>query len=162
MNNKLVKIEGRDYYLMDESGKYFFCRACLRTLPLKDMSSKDARYCGFCQEIVEAEYLIRAESRQTTLAALYKPVKRALDAEKAGTKNIQVDNQGTLICPNGRGAKKRQDLPEDLIIEMDRNGKSSRVISEYLNISMGIEVSYRTIQRITAGRRKQPEQLRRR
>ena len=153
-----VRIDsGGYYYLVDESGKQFFCRACLELRPLKKMS-KDARYCKFCQWVIEEEYRIRAEGKGSSLESLYKPVERLL-CEQDGVSNSSRDGNPVPANLKQRDAYKKRALPEDLIRSLASGGLSSRAISEHLKNEQGVEVSYSTIHRLVSGERKNPEQV---
>ena len=69
----IVEVNG-DYYIADEDGKSFFCRACLAELPLKDRSKEDWRYCVPCAHFLRTEYQGIADGRGVRLEALYKPI----------------------------------------------------------------------------------------
>jgi hypothetical protein len=146
----------------------FWCHACLVSHPATEQSP-DPRYCEGCYEFLlkEAEMLPASKCP----AWIPKPQK----PEKAGEKQYQVSEdvvsimstlegkkfEVDIIHPPGatravvkRGPKHRQ-LPEDLIRQLASEGMGSKVIAARLKAEHGIIVSYKTIQRILSGERKQ-------
>ena len=155
----LKKVESvNDYYILSDCSKQFFCRACLELQPLKKMS-KDARYCNFCQRVVEEEYRIRAEGRGVPLMWIYKPVERLCCEQEGVSNSPREGNPVPANLKQKRGAYQKQNLPANLIRHLAGQGMSSRKISEHLKDEEGLEISYSTIRRLVSGERKQPEQL---
>lgn len=151
--NKLKRIESRKSYYILEGSTHFLCRACCEKLPLEKMS-KDARYCGFCQGFIEDEYRVRAEGRDISLESLYKPLERLSTVKEGGTNLLCGENVPSMKLSHQKGPYQKQELPEKLILDMSHQGRGSRVIAAYLGLQ-GIYISYRTVQRVIRGERKQ-------
>ena len=145
----------------------FFCHACLiGKLSLEQ--SPDPRYCQGCYEFLlkEAE-MLPASKRLAWIPKPQKPEKAdksqyqvsqgagimsTLAGEKSGVDTIPPSD--TTNTRGKRGPKYRT-LPVDLIIQFAGEGMGSKTIAARLRSERGIEVSYKTIQRVLSGERKQ-------
>ena len=143
----------------------FWCHACLVSHLAREQSP-DPRYCQGCYEFLlkEAE-MLPAFKRP---AWIPKP-------RKAGEKQYHVSQDVVSIVSTIKGKKievdiiqpsvairavvkrgpKHRQLPEDLIRQLASEGMGSKVIAARLKAEHGIIVSYKTIQRILSGERKQ-------
>ena len=61
----------------------------------------------------------------------------------------------TISRPSGKRGPKHRRLPEDLIKQLAGEGMGSKAIAARLKAELGITVSYKTIQRVLSGKRKQ-------
>lgn len=143
----------------------FWCHTCLVSHLAREQSP-DPRYCMGCYEFLLKE----AEMLPSTKRPAWLP-----KPQKAGEKQYQVSEdvvsimstlegkkfEVDIIHPPGatravvkRGPKHRQ-LPEDLIRQLASEGMGSKMIVARLKAEHGIIVSYKTIQRILSGERKQ-------
>jgi hypothetical protein len=153
--------------LMRDDGR-FRCQACIECKYLSELSLKDARYCTFCQPIIEEEY--RAIAERLGRANKYKPqpTQKPTEMTEIGVtpnslsatpetkmstldeKPITVDN----FRPRGRPKHyKKRELPIELIEQLHSKDIGSKAITTLLKREQGIEVSYKTIQRILSGER---------
>lgn len=152
----------RDTVIISQGG--FFCQGCLIGKPMDDQSP-DPRYCVECYEFLCKEAELVHPSRKPS----WVPKQPKIAGKKvcrvvpygAGimstleSKKITVD----IIQPSGgkgthkkRGPKHRE-LPEDLIRELADGDLGAKAIAAALKRKQGIIVSYKTIQRVLAGRR---------
>jgi hypothetical protein len=138
----------------------FWCHACLVSHPAIEQSP-DPRYCQGCYQFLLAE----AELDKSRRGCEWKPVRpqksnaqipqvvRRIMSTVAGEKS-EVD----VITPSGavkrmrRRGPKPKDLPEKLITQWASKGMGSKSITARLK-DEGIEVSYKTIQRVLSGER---------
>lgn len=148
----------------------FFCQGCLVGKPTGEVSP-DPRYCQGCYEFLLKE----AEMDSGRRSGDWKPVKPHKKAEKEDKVVAQVSEdvrgimspleskkfEGDIIPPpvgkvtrEKRGPKHRP-LPEDLIMRLAGEGLGAKAIAVRLRVEHGIKVSYKTIQRILSGERKQ-------
>ena len=156
----------RDNEIINASG--FFCHACLVD-KAADEASLDPRYCQGCYEflIKEAEMLPATKRPKWTP----KPVR----GEKAGRRQYQISRVGDRIMSTlddkkfevdiinppamsrarGKRGPKHRRLPEDLIRQLADEGMGSKAIAAKLKADYGIVVSYKTVQRVLSGERKQ-------
>ena len=147
----------------------FFCHTCLVDKPDEEQSP-DPRYCQSCFTLLAAEAgTLPAKTRIPDW------VPRGYTGEKVQEKVAVVPWQGTLnmstsaekkievdIIPPGvftrtlskRGPKEKP-LPLGLIRQWVAEGMGSKRIASRLSAEHGITVSYKTIQRLLSGKRKQ-------
>ena len=152
--------------LMRDDGK-FRCQACLECKHLSELSLKDARYCDFCQPIIEYEYSLlstgshskrykpmplKSKSTSTEVPPIYKPTgEEKMKMSTPDEKPVTVDN----FKPRGRPKHyKKRELPIDLIKQLYTQDIGSKAIATRLKVGHGTKVSYKTIQRILSGERK--------
>ena len=155
-----------DGTLMCEDGT-FMCQACLIDKSLTELSPQDARYCTFCQTVIEEEY--RATAERLGRANQYKPVPpqkpiltteiaampNCIDAGVKTKKSTLNENTATVdnFRPKGRQKTyKKRELPVELIEQLHSQDMGSKAIASTLK-KRNIIVSYKTIQRILAGKR---------
>ena len=141
----------------------FFCQACLVGKPESERSEKDARYCNFCQPVIEAEYAMQGrltrykpakpESIKSLELFVDKDIYPAEEKAKMSTLNspsLTVDN----FRPQGRPKTyKKKILPEGQIRQFHNEGMGPKAIATKLKREQSIAVSYKTIQRILSGER---------
>ena len=142
-----------------------FCEACLRDKTEEQMSQKDIRYCLDCQPIIEDAYRFQAPGKRTR----YKPIPAS--KIKGGLSphiQIPIDEQKTKMSilnspsptmdnfrPRGRPETyKKRSLPGEQIKQLHEDGMGAVAIATQLKREQGIDVSYKTIQRILSGERK--------
>ncbi len=135
-----------------------FCQACLTGKTEQEMSEKDARCCIGCQQVVEAEYALSADN--SGRKSRYVPVAhRENYVESPKTKkstlnstNAKVDNFGSRGRPK---VYKKRPLPDEEIKQLHQQGMGAKAIASQLKRELGIIVSYKTIQRVLSGERKE-------
>ena len=149
-----------DKAIIDAGG--FFCEACSVGKPAGEMSP-DPRYCQGCYEFLLKEVeLLPASKRPKWIPKAQRvgsksipvPQDEVLIMSTVKSKNIEVD----IIHPLGatrsivkRGPKHRE-LPEDIIRQLAGEGMGAKAIATMLT-GEGVEVSYKTIQRLLSGQR---------
>jgi len=130
-----------------------FCRACLVNKPTGELSP-DPRYCTSCFNFLLIEAEVLAGNRRPGWIPKQQPDKtsyrKSVDIINETPKD-RVAIMSNAIKSQKRGPKHRA-LPEDLILQMAKQGLTSQAISDKLK-EQDIEVSYRTILRILAGQR---------
>ena len=147
----------------------FFCHACLED-KLAPEVSPDSRYCQGCYDFLLKE----AEMDSRRGVGDWKPIKPYNKAEIGGEKTAQVSNPMRTIKSTLEGEKSKVDiiqprvasgatkkrgrkfkhLPEDFIKQLADKGMGSKAIATQLKREHGIDVSYKTIQRVLSGERK--------
>ena len=146
----------------------FFCEACLMGRSAGEQSP-DPRYCRSCYEFLCKEVGMdtrkrgvdwhpRAKRTLITAAPVPEDLRRIMST--VGDQNFEVciSRPGVgQIMPGKRGPKHRH-LPEAKIKELALEGLGAKAIASKLH-SDGIEVSYKTVQRILSGERKQTSPL---
>jgi hypothetical protein len=143
----------------------YFCRGCLEGKTKEQISRRDIRYCLDCQALVEREY---GQLRQRYIPVPYNHQNPPEDPLCSADKGIPTGEQNTKMSmlnsetasldnfkPRGRPKtyKKRQ-LPEREIKKLYDGGMGAWAIATKLKKEEGIDVSYKTIQRILSGERK--------
>ena len=155
----------QDGTLMGEDGT-FICQACLIDKSLSELSSKDARYCTFCQPVIEYEYSLLSDRSHSKRYQPVPPVANStllkappvyMDTGEEKTKMSTLkENTPTVdnFRPRGRPKTyKKQELPIELIKQLhSEEGMGSKAIASTLK-KRAIIVSYKTIQRLLAGQR---------
>jgi len=129
------------------------------------MSQRDIRYCVDCQPIIEDEYRLQAPGKR----AGYKPIPATkIKGDLSPHIQIPIDEQKTKksilnspsptmdnFRPRSRPETyKKRPLPEEQIKQLHEEGMGAVAISTQLKREQGIDVSYKTIQRILSGERK--------
>jgi hypothetical protein len=94
----------------------------------------------------------KAPKKQYTISGVGDGIMSTLESKKSEVDIIQPSVAIRAVVK--RGPKHRQ-LPEDLIRQLASEGMGSKVIAARLKAEHGIIVSYKTIQRILSGERKQ-------
>jgi hypothetical protein len=143
----------------------FWCHTCLVSHPATEQSP-DPRYCQGCYEFLlrEAEMLSPGKYPKW-IPKPQKALKKQYQVSQHGDgimstvegKKIEVDiiNPPDAIRTSTKRGPKHRQLPEDLIRQLASEGMGSKVIAARLEARRGIIVSYKTIQRILSGERKQ-------
>jgi hypothetical protein len=142
-----------------------FCLGCLVGKKQSEMSQKDARYCLECQPIIQYEYSLLADkgswkrykpTNPTGNLGAYEPLDLGMGMHKENviksTSNenpVRVDKIQATTPKRGR---KKRELPEELIKQLQGKDMGSKAIATKLK-ERGIDVSYKTIQRVLAGER---------
>ena len=142
-----------------------FCQACLIGKAEAEMNKRDTRYCLECQPVIEYEYSLLADKSHSKR---YEPVKpeanfKAIESpsvEKGtgeGKTKMSTSNENNATVDNFRPTGrlktyKKRELPEELIMQLHSDGMGSKAIATRLK-DRGIDVSYKTIQRVLAGQR---------
>ena len=164
-NNGYFDVE-RDIEIEKAGG--FWCHGCLMGKPAIEQSPDD-RHCQSCYEFLLKEVDMLPQGKRP--AWIPKPGKSKIEHKKPiPVSQDVVLNMSTLeskyfevdiIQPPGatrtsvkRGPKHRP-LPEGLINLLAGEGLGSKAIAASLKAEFGITVSYKTIQRILSGERKQ-------
>jgi len=140
-----------------------FCQACLVGKLESQMSQRDSRYCVDCQPIVEEGY-IQLRQHKRYLQQLHNPKIEALKGEgRENYTNKEKTKMSTLnsptptvdiFRPQGRlTTYKKKELPELQIKQLHNEGMGSKAIASKLKAEQGIDVSYKTIQRVLSGQR---------
>lgn len=154
-----------DGTLMRDDGK-FRCQACLDCKPMSDLSEKDARYCTFCQPIIEYEYSLLssgshskryqpiplgANSTQKEAPPVYmdtgKDKEVLLHTKLENTRAYQNPTQTPIINLGGRP---RKDIPIDLIHKLSKQGLGVREIVRKLK---EYKLSAMSVSRVLSGER---------
>jgi hypothetical protein len=148
------------------AGTHFWCEACLVARPI-DNQSLDPRYCQGCYEVLvmEAEMLKETGTwrRPEWLPTASPDTKRG--AKKDGDTPTPIpQNMSTLkdekitvdiIRPRiGKRGPRKMELPDDKIKQLHEDGMEAKAIATQLKREHGIEVSYKTIQRLLSGERR--------
>ncbi len=157
---------GDTYFTMARDKQFaYFCRGCLEGKTKEQISRRDTRYCVTCQPLVEREY---TQLRQRYIPIPYNHQNPLEDALYNADNEIPAGEQNTKMSmlnsetasldnfkPRGRPKtyKKRQ-LPEREIKKLYDGGMGAWAIATKLKKEEGIEVSYKTIQRVLSGERK--------
>lgn len=155
----------------------FWCHTCLVSHPATERSP-DPRYCQGCYEFLlkEAEMLSpgkypkwipkpqKALKKQYQVSQHGDGIMSTLDGKKFEVDIIPpavttTTATRTFAPPTksnaGKRGPKHRLLPEDLIMRLAGEGMGSKTIAARLKAEHGISVSYKTIQRILSGERKQ-------
>ena len=134
----------------------YFCQGCLVGKTEEQMSKRDIRYCLDCQPFIEQEYALLSEKRQKEL---YKPVGHIetyapIEKTKMSTLNsprLKVD----IFRPRGRPTTyKKCQLPVEEIKQLSKERMGAKAIATKLRKEYDIKVSYKTIQRVLSGERR--------
>lgn len=121
----------------------FFCRACLTDKPLNEQSY-DPRFCNFCYDILLAEVPETHGSKGG--GPWWLPKRRPPDDN-----HTPHEPQAVLSPIRGR---RQLPLPVDFIRSLEAaEGLGGKAIATRLFDERGISISYKTIQRILAGKR---------
>ena len=146
-----------------------FCEACLADKQQSEMS-EDTRYCKDCYDfLLEEATLISGNRRPGWIPKKSKAlhakmgqakqclipqdtggIKSTLKEEKSKVDTIQPP---TLLRPQAKRGPKHRVLPEDLIRSLAAEGMGSKAIASKLKAERGIDVSYKTVQRVLSGER---------
>lgn len=160
-NNRYFDVK-RNNEIIDDGG--LFCHACL-VGKREAEASPDPRYCQTCYVFLLKE----AEMDSGRRGGDWKPKKATKQTAQVSqdvcgimstleSKKIEVDiihPPATISRPSGKRGPKHRRLPEDLIKQLAGEGMGSKAIAARLKAELGITVSYKTIQRVLSGKRKQ-------
>ena len=148
----------------------FFCYACAVGKPAEEQSP-DSRYCHDCYEfLVKEAELLPSNKRPSWIPRVTRDNPKGKNGRQ---KSIQVSqdvvlNMSTLndlksevdiIQPSvakvthGKRGPKHKVLPHDLIMQWRDEGMGSKAIATRLRGEQGIDISYKTIQRVISGER---------
>lgn len=161
-NNGYFDIK-RDSAIINAGG--FFCQACLVGKPQTE-SSPDRRYCQGCYDFLLKEAtMLQGAKRKPPGWVPKKPeaaqVPQDMRIIMSTLKSIKSEvDTIPLSSPRAKAAKrgpKPHRLPEELIKQLAGKGMGSKAIATKLKLDHGINVSYKTIQRVLTGERKQQE-----
>lgn len=161
----------------------FFCQACLVGKPAEERSV-DSRYCQGCHEFLKEETeKVVPRTNCLEIVGGKDIIQKSLEKAQGGTfKGDIINKRGVVGVKVGsgimstvervktetdaisssppsvegvkRGPKQRR-LPEGLIKQLARRDMGSKSIAAKLKRDKGITVSYKTIQRVLSGERKQ-------
>ena len=144
----------------------FFCEACLVGEPRDDMSP-DPRYCQSCYEFLlkEAEMLRGTTKRPMWIPKPQKGRKRQYQVSSVGDRimstlenpknEVDIIRRSVATRTLGKRGPKHKPLPEDVIRRLSAESMGSKAIVAKLKTELGIDISYKTIQRLLSGERKQ-------
>jgi len=157
------------------SGKYFnigrdkelpcFCEGCLVGKTEEQMSPKDIRYCVECQQFIEQDFeglgrlaRYRSVAPQSDIETVETVAITSCPYAETETKMSTLNQESATVDkfrPRGRPKTyKKRNLPVEEIQQLHQNGLGSKAIATRLNKENGIDVSYKTIQRVLSGQRK--------
>jgi len=144
----------------------FFCEACL-VGKHEGEASPDFRYCQACYDLLLKEVEMLTRGKRPAWSP--NPQKAKIAGEKQyqvlpdvapimstlKSKNIEVDkiNPSVARVNTVKRGRKRQRLPEDIILELHKDGLGSKAIATQLKREEGVVVSYKTVQRVLSGQR---------
>jgi hypothetical protein len=144
----------------------FWCSACLSGKPSSEQSP-DPRYCKGCFQVLSEEArLLSGGKRPAWLPKPQTPEKavesqypipqqgyRNMSTVNAEKSTVDIINPPEPKVTHGKRGPKHRELPEDLIRQWASDSMGSKAIAVRLRSEHGIEVSYKTIQRILSGQR---------
>lgn len=152
-----------------------FCEACLSGKTEVEMSERDTRYCKECQVSIESDYKLSgrkyiplvvniesnlAPSSNATInkISLENTEGRELHIEQGKTKMSTLNSPSPTVDifrPRGRPKTyQKRPLPDDKIKQLHSEGIGVKAITTQLKKEQGVDVSYKTIQRVLSGERK--------
>jgi len=155
MANTVIFDIKRDNELI-ANGTHFWCETCLVARPLSKQSP-DHRYCQSCYDFLLNEVEILKESRSLAIKIRppqwmpgegHPPTLSPQEGQNLSTlekEKVTVDIIGARV---GKRGPKKMELPEDKIREMNEAGMGSKAIAGRLKAEYGVQVSYKTIQRL--------------
>ncbi len=148
----------RGKYFDIERDKQFpcFCQGCLVGKTETEMSQENTRYCLECQPSIEKEYsLLSRQKRRQIEPSNVAHIENGTDKPKTkmstlNSPSAEVDN----FRPTGRPKTyKKRPLPDGKIKQLHKGGMGPKAIATQLKRQQGIDVSYKTIQRVLSGER---------
>lgn len=151
-----IKYGRNDYYVESETGGEFFCRACLRSLPLSKRSAADLRYCAFCQGVIAADNALR-EAPQKPAEPLLQRRELFANSSPDQTPAPEPEIAKTKVKIR-RGPYRKSALPEELIRQLRGEGMILSAIADELS-RQGLSVSMWTVRRVLNGSRSQPLEM---
>ena len=144
-------------------GGDFWCHACLVGKPASE-SSPDPRYCQPCYVFLLREAEMDSGRRgddwkpkkaHKKAAQVAEDVRRIMSPLESKKIEVDIIHPPTISRASGKRGPKHRRLPEDLIRKLAGEGMGSKAIVAWLKADRGLIVSYKTIQRILSGERKQ-------
>jgi len=144
-----------------------FCHACLNDKPATE-ASPDPRYCQGCYDFLKKEAglldgrkptWVPKDSQSIPRTPLEPSRKPLQPASGVGHNNIGTQIGSGIMSTveskkdDGKRGRKHKALPHELIKGWADEGMGSRVIALKLNNELGINVSYKTVQRVLSGER---------
>ena len=160
----------RDIEIEEAGG--FFCHACAVGKPVSE-ASPDPRYCRGCYEFLvkEAELLPvgkrpgwipkpqqkpqRPQNDDKKLYPMSQDVVLIMSPIKGKKSEVDIIQPSVGKVTREKRGPKHKPLPQELIMQWSGEGIGSKAIAARLNAEHGIKVSYKTIQRVLSGERKQ-------
>ena len=101
-----------------------------------------------------------ADRKGRPLSHVYNPTPPRDDG---GHENVPYgtgeNHRGQIHTEGRRGIYNKKLLPEDFIRELDAAGFGAKAITNRIRGMCGAPISYKTVQRVLSGERKQPEQI---
>jgi len=150
------------YFDIERDNQYpCFCQACGVGKTEAEMSEKDIRYCIECQQVIEREYLMSGNKYIPVKLSNQNPAPLALKDKEIPTEKLETKmstlNQESLEVDKFRprtrkSTYKKRELPIAQIEEYNKQGMGAKAIATRLK-GQGIQVSYKTIQRVLSGER---------
>jgi len=142
-----------------------FCQACLVGKTEQEISRRDTRYCLTCQPFLETEY---GQNRQRYTPIPCNRQNPPEDTPHSADIQVPTGEQETkmstlnspspkvdIFRPRGRPKTyKKCVLPDDKIKQLHEDGMGAKAIATRLKTEEGIDVSYKTIQRVLSGERR--------
>lgn len=158
-----------DYFSIERDKQFpCWCQTCLVGKTLNEMSP-DTRYCRWCYNFLLKEAGLLGETKRPRW--IPKPQTKPTEAKIEGEKQYHIvqpiDKEKTKMStlnppsvtvdkfrPRGRPKTyKKHSLPDDKIRQLHKEGMGTKAIATYLKTELGIDVSYKTIQRVLSGER---------
>jgi hypothetical protein len=138
----------------------FWCHACLVSYPAIEQSP-DPRYCHGCYQFLLTEAELDKSRRggewkpvrpQKSTVQVSQVVRRNMSPMAVKKSEVDIIHPADALRKLRKRGPKPKDLPEKLITQWANNGMGSKAIAARLK-DEGIEVSYKTIQRLLSGKR---------
>ena len=165
LNNRYINIKS-DIEIEKAGG--FWCHTCLVSHPAIEQSP-DPRYCQECYSFLlkEAKMLdprkrpkwiprlpgrYTRQEKQNQIPTVGDGIMSPLEDNIS---EVDIIRPTVALRARGKRGPKHRQLPEDLIRRLADEGMGSKAIATELKAEHGIVVSYKTIQRILSGERKQ-------
>lgn len=151
----------RDTEIINAGG--FFCHACLVGKQAAEQSL-DPRYCRGCYDFLVREAEMLPENKRPVWIPKHQKIapKKQYQIPRHGEgimstlerQKFEVDIIQPTVASrvSGKRGPKHRQLPEDLIRQLNDEGMGARAIASELK-AHGIEISYKTVQRIVTGQR---------
>lgn len=144
-------------------GSHFWCQGCLVARPLDD-HSPDPRYCLMCYEFLSKEaamlnkwklpdWVPKPQRGEETTGDIPQHSPRIMSTVADRKSRVDIIRPSVGGITRKKRGPKHRELPEEVIKELSEQGLGSKAISTRLRETQGIEVSYKTIQRILSGQR---------
>jgi len=158
-----------NYFSIERDNQFpCFCQACV-VGKTEGQMSLDPRYCKGCFYcLLKESEILSPRKRPGWIPKAHNslsegkitgekqyPIPEHLDKQKTkmstlNSPSVTVDN----FRPRGRPKTyKKRSLPDDKIKQLDKDGMGAKAIVTQLKTEEGIEVSYKTIQRVLSGER---------